>query len=127
MFGGHSVWRGLSVWLGLFGFGMMASAQEPLRANSASSFAKDRVHEMSQPDATGKFYFGIMGQVARPGVYELPAPEPQLLELIRQAGGLTQQATNQLRIVRQGHAGLGAAYDPSLNYRLAPGDIVVAD
>lgn len=127
MFGGQSVWQSLFVWLGLLGSGMLASAQEPLRANLASSFAQDRVHEIRLPEAGGKFYFGIMGQVARPGVYELTTPEPQLLELIRYAGGLTQQATNQLRIVRQGNAGQQAFYDATLNYALAPGDIVVAD
>ena len=120
MFGGQRFWQNLGIWLGLLGFGIVASAQD-------SQFAAGRFHEVNRPNAFGKYYFGIMGQVARPGVYELAYPEPQLLELIRHAGGLTQQATNQLRIIRQGHAGQRAFYEPSLTYALLPGDIVVAD
>ncbi len=120
MFGGQRFWTILGFWLGLLGFGIIASAQE-------SRFAAGRFQEVNRPNASGKYYFGIMGQVAKPGVYELAHPEPQLLELIRHAGGLTQQATNQLRIVRQGNAGQRAYYEPALNYVLLPGDIVVAD
>lgn len=126
MMGGPGVLRGLLVWLGLLGLGLTASAQEFAREN-LPPFAKARLHEVVPPDSEGKFHFGIMGQVARPGVYELAQPEVQILELIRHAGGLTRQATNQLRIVRQGNARQQAYYDPSLSFVLIPGDIVVAD
>ncbi len=72
-------------------------------------------------------YFGIMGQVARPAVYELPSRFPSLVELVQSAGGLTNQASGSMRIIRKGHFGLRTFYSPDIQSNLLPGDLVVVD
>ena len=72
-------------------------------------------------------YFTITGGVARPGVYPFPRQPLQLTELVREAGGLSELANNNVRIVRDGRAGLQTFYSDTSSYQLMPGDIVCVD
>ncbi len=72
-------------------------------------------------------YFGLMGEVMRPGVYEIPSGDPLLIDVVQKAGGLTRSASGNIRIVRRGRAGQQTFYSPSLQFRLHPGDILIAD
>ncbi len=72
-------------------------------------------------------YFGIMGQVARPGVYEFASRFPSLVKLVQSAGGLTNRASGSMRIIRNGHFGLRTFYSPNIQFNLLPGDLVVVD
>ncbi len=72
-------------------------------------------------------YFTIMGEVVQPGVYELNSSSPFLSNLVKISGGLTKNATGHLRIVRQGRARQQTFFTPSLNLKLLPGDVIVAD
>ena len=72
-------------------------------------------------------YFGIVGHVVRPGVYELPSRYPTLVELVQRAGGLTKDATSQIRVVRNGANQLRAWYSPGSRFPLQRGDVVVVD
>ncbi len=118
MLAGQHLWKSIGIWLGLLCFGTLVSAQNPALVVGGPQFASP---------AGKRFYFGVMGQVAKPGVYELDTPQPQLLDLIGHAGGLTTQATNQIRVVRQGNAGQSMYFTPTLYFPLISGDIVVAD
>ncbi len=69
----------------------------------------------------------VMGQVTRPGVYEVPSATPQLVDVIWQAGGLTTNASGNIHIVRNGRADQQTFYSPCLKYTLLPGDLVVVD
>jgi hypothetical protein len=111
----------LGVWLGLGVFCSLAIAQ-PVQGPQFPSPAGKSTNQPGE-----RYYFGVMGQIARPGVYELDNPQPELVELLRHAGGLTQQATGRIRIVREGHAGEVVSYSPTLYFPLISGDIIVAD
>ncbi len=100
-------------------FALSAAAQAPISSYgvSAQGFG-----------GNGSWYrFGIMGEVARPGAYELTEPFPQLSQLIRLAGGVTEAAAGRVRIVRRGRAHQRAFLSPALQLRLIPGDLVVVE
>ncbi|MEX0703855.1 MAG: hypothetical protein WD069_17280 [Planctomycetales bacterium] len=72
-------------------------------------------------------YFGVMGEVPAPGVYEWPEADPLLVDVVRRAGGLAEAASGNIRIVRNGRGGQVAFYSPELDFRLAPGDVAIAE
>ncbi len=69
----------------------------------------------------------IMGEVARPGVYEVEEPRLPLLELVNRAGGATPLASGNVRIIRDGKAGEQTFLSPELKYELLPNDLVILD
>lgn len=71
-------------------------------------------------------YVAIMGQVARSGVYEVRLPV-ELADVVRRAGGLTEEASGNMRIVRGGRGGQQANFTTQTRYELLPGDLVIAD
>jgi len=72
-------------------------------------------------------FFGVMGQIARPGVYELPTAHPRLAEIIDRAGGLTSDASRIIRVVREGRIAFQTFYTPGLTLTLLPGDLLLID
>ncbi|MDA1012909.1 MAG: SLBB domain-containing protein [Planctomycetota bacterium] len=72
-------------------------------------------------------FFGVLGEVNRGGVYEFTEASPLLVDVIRQAGGLTRFANQNVRIVRSGRSGHQAFVTPSTDFMLLPGDVVIAD
>src|SRR5437899_3224096 len=99
------------------------AASNPLRAHSGE--IPGQRASVSTP-APGQF-LAIMGQVARPGVYELSATQTQLVEFVRMAGDLTAAASGSVRIVHHGRGGQQAFLRPELKYELVPGDLVIVD
>ena len=73
------------------------------------------------------FSIRVTGEVARPGLYELATATPQLVDVIRQAGGLSPNASGNIRIVSGGRADRQTFYSPLLDFRLSPGDLIVVD
>jgi hypothetical protein len=69
-------------------------------------------------------FFGVLGQVARPGVYELPGGRQTLNDLIEAAGGLTTAASSNLRIVRSGGQ---TFFQPRVRVELHSGDLIVCE
>ena len=84
----------------------------------------------SAPSAVQPIPFAaVVGQIRRPGVYEL-APNTRLTELISRAGGLPASASGNIRIVRNGRSGIHTFLDPKTpksKIMVRPGDVVVAD
>jgi len=72
-------------------------------------------------------YFAIMGQVARPGVFEIHSTELTLTQLVQKAGGITKQASGSIRIIRDGRAGIRTFFSESNSLNLLPNDLVVVD
>lgn len=73
-------------------------------------------------------YVAVMGQVGRPAVYEVRQSPIELTEVIRMAGGLSDQASGSVRIIRRGRGGQQVFFTPqSRGYTLADGDLIVAD
>ena len=72
-------------------------------------------------------YVGLLGQVARPGVYEIAGGRETLADLIEKIGGLAKDASGQLRIVRNGRPGQSTSFAAASYFELLPGDLVIAD
>ncbi len=120
-------WNCLGVWAGLFSLCSFALAQPPIRLDATEHAEPLEGPEFAAPPASSKFYYGVMGQIARPGVYELNTGRLRLMDLLRDAGGLTRRATNEIHIVRDGNVLPPVFFSPRLDVSLVPGDIVVAD
>ena len=91
------------------------------------SIRTNKIRPVAATTKTKTNFFAIMGEVVQPGVYELNSSTPFLSNLVRISGGLTKSATGHLRIVRQGRPGQQTFFTPSLNIKLLPGDVIVAD
>ena len=70
-------------------------------------------------------YFTVLGQVAKPGVYETKNKFASLNDVIQRAGGQAEQSAGSVRIVRGNRASIRIMLPA--NYRLASGDVVVVE
>jgi hypothetical protein len=71
--------------------------------------------------------FGILGEIARPGVYSSAAAQVTLQELIERAGGLSRRGSPSVRIIHGGRGGQSVFYRPDAHDVLMPGSLVVID
>jgi hypothetical protein len=71
--------------------------------------------------------FAIMGEVARPGVFEATEQRLQLTELVERAGGTTPTASGNVRIIRAGRAGEQTFLTPGRGYEVQANDLVIVD
>ncbi len=92
---------------------------------SARSAARSQQGMMSA--SAKQPYVGLLGQVARPGVYEITGGRETLGDLIEKIGGLAKDASGQLRVIRNGRPGQSTSYAAAAYFELLPGDLVIAD
>ena len=78
-------------------------------------------------DAAHQPFAGLLGQVARPGVYEIERKGTVLADLLQSIGGLAKDASGQFRIIRNGRPGQMTSYSGAAQFELMPGDLIVAD
>ena len=78
-------------------------------------------------DTTQQPYVGLLGQVTRPGVYEIENRGVRLGDLIKEIGGLARDASGQFRIIRNGRPGQMTSYAGATQFELMAGDLVIAD
>jgi hypothetical protein len=71
-------------------------------------------------------YFGILGEVTCPGVYELPH-DCTFGQLLRRAGGVTRDATGNTRVFRGGRVAQQLFVASSDAVALSPGDLIVIE
>jgi hypothetical protein len=71
-------------------------------------------------------YFGVLGEVGCPGVYELPGT-CTFGRLVGCAGGVTAEANGNARVLRGGRAGQQLFVASSASAVLYPGDLIVID
>jgi hypothetical protein len=100
----------------LIGPSARSSAAEPSAANKPGQL----------PAASAPACFGILGAVACPGVYELPA-ECTFGQLVRQAGGMTAEANDNARVFRGGRVVQQLYLASSESVALSPRDLVVVE
>jgi hypothetical protein len=104
----------LAVWV------CLASTVRP----ASAAFPRESTKQPQSPvDAA---CFGILGEVARPGVYELPA-DCTLGELLRQAGGATPDADGNVRVFRAARLAQQLFVASSAAAKLYPGDLIVIE
>lgn len=70
---------------------------------------------------------GILGEIAKPGVYHVDAGALSVQSLVRRAGGLTDEASMSIRIVRQERVAQSLFFSPQADSRLMPGDVLVVE
>jgi|GEM_PF-5523113 len=74
-----------------------------------------------------KCYYGAIGFVEKKGVFEFSAPCANLEELVQRAGGLSKNATGNLKIVHADGTESHTFYSPALQQKLLPNDILVVE
>ena len=72
-------------------------------------------------------HVAILGQVGRSGVYEVPPTGVTVSALVQSAGGLGEDASGNLRVIRRGQPGIQVYYSPQQQYPLFDGDVVVVE
>ena len=70
---------------------------------------------------------GILGEIAKPGVYRVDAGSLSVQAIVRRAGGLTEDAAPSIRIVRQERVAQCLFFSPQADSRLMPGDVLVVE
>ena len=93
-------------------------------ATAPAGESKLIISRTSQSDT--QLYVGVMGQVARPGVFELPGPLPQLREFLNLAGGITTNASGSIRVIRAGRSNQ-FFLSPRFRLQLLPDDLVIVE
>uniref|UniRef100_A0A7C2P7G9 Soluble ligand binding domain-containing protein n=1 Tax=Schlesneria paludicola TaxID=360056 RepID=A0A7C2P7G9_9PLAN len=100
-------------------WGSLAAAQPPR--------GQPKVMTWEAPDPSRRDCYGILGDVARPGVYSTSAREVTLQDLVQHSGGITAQASPTVRVVRQGRPAHSLLFSPTGRDVLQPRDVVVVD
>ena len=72
-------------------------------------------------------FVGIMGEIAQPGVYQAATGDLKLNQIVQKLGGLTADASGNVRIIRYGRAGQQTFYSPTNQFALMPGDLIIVD
>ncbi|HET6326890.1 MAG TPA: SLBB domain-containing protein [Planctomycetaceae bacterium] len=95
---------------------------------SALASASERVPvaKPSSPRPAAHAYFGILGEVVCPGVYELP-PGATFGQLVRRAGGITPDANGNSRVFRGGRVAQQLFVASSHSTILYPGDLILVE
>jgi hypothetical protein len=102
----------------------MAVLSDDARAQGTGSNSKVITWK---PANSGEIYVGILGEIARPGVYRLDAPSLTLQSVIRRSGGLTDEASGTIRVIRQDRIVESAFFSPQSNSPLLAGDLLVVE
>ena len=113
--------------------GQMPFGQNSAGQNIAPSSDPNGAANRSRPkmswalESSQQPFVGLLGQVARPGVYEIERKGTLLIDLLQNVGGLAKNASGQFRIIRNGRPGQMTSYSGAAKFELMPGDLVVAD
>ena len=101
--------------------GSLYGSPQAVSANRTQSKVSWAVDTTQQP------YVGLLGQVTRPGVYEIENRGAKLGDLLKEIGGLARDASGQFRIIRNGRPGQMTSYAGAAQFELMAGDLVIAD
>lgn len=97
---------------------------------ASSAFRRGPTRQYSTPiweSTTKGSHYGILGPVAKPGVYSHQKEHIPLIELVKLAGGATPQSSGSVRIVRQGRGGMQTFLSPESQYEAMNGDIILLE
>jgi len=88
---------------------------------------RPRVQQGMSSASSKQPYVGLLGQVARPAVYEITPGRDTLSDLLERVGGLAKDASGQLRVIRNGRPGQSTSYAAAAYFELLPGDLIISD
>lgn len=91
--------------------------------------ANPKVITWQSPATTdaNEIFVGILGEVSRPGVYHLDPQSLTLQNVIRRAGGITDEASRSIRIVRQDRVIQTVFFSPQTDGAILPGDLLIVE
>lgn len=111
-----------------FGCGLLLSAAV-LAGETAAQGPRSGHKEIiwKSPANSNDIQVGILGEIATPGVYHVNAASLSVQALVRRAGGLTEDATQSIRIVRQERVAQSVFFSPQADSPLMPGDVLIVE
>lgn len=111
----------LLVGLGLLSFCATASGQLQSQQRHNARILRYPVEQ-----APTRYFVTLMGEVARPGVYEFDQPDLRLPQLVELAGGLKEDsASRNVYSFRNGRQGPQTFFTPDSSFTVLPGDILM--
>lgn len=102
-----------------------ASAQGP-RANSKTP-SNFKTITWRAAETTQENCVAILGEIATPGAYCLDARSLSLQTLIRRAGGVTEEASTAIRLIRHERVNQTLFLSPQSDVPLLPGDVLIVE
>jgi SLBB domain len=88
---------------------------------------RGKVITWQSPSATTEACVGILGEVRQPGVYKLEPAALSVQTLVKRAGGLTNEATQTIRLIRQDRVAQNLFFSPQFDCPLLPNDLLVVE
>ena len=118
--------RGLSMfgWIRCLGI-VLAIMAADVHAQGTGSNAK--VITWGPVNSSSEIYVGILGEISKPGVYRLDPASLNLPAIVRRSGGLTDDASGSIRVVRQDRIVESLYYSPQSHVSLLAGDLLVVE
>lgn len=96
-------------------------------ASAQTNGANAKVITWQPASSNAEVYVGILGEVHKPGVYHLEAGNLSLQNVIRRAGGMVEEASGTIRIVRQDRVVESLFFNPHTNVSVLPNDLLIIE
>lgn len=87
----------------------------------------DFVEMAATPEAPPASYLSIMGEVVRPGTYQVDPSDLTLHTLLKNAQGFRENASTAIRLIRRGRFSQIEIYSESDDTRLRSGDLLIVE
>lgn len=109
------------------GLGIVMLAVMAGSAPAQVTGSNSKVITWKSPINSAENFVGILGEIAKPRVYKVNAQALDLQSIIRIAGGMTDDASGTIRIVRQDRIVESIFFNPQANLPLLPGDLLIVE
>lgn len=109
------------------GLGIVMLAVMAGRAQAQATGSNSKVITWKLATNAAENYVGILGEIAKPRVYKVNSQALNLQSVIRIAGGMTDDASGTIRIVRQDRIVESIFFNPQSNLPLLPGDLLIVE
>lgn len=109
------------------GLGIVMLAVMAGSAQAQATGSNSKVITWKPATNAAENYVGILGEIAKPRVYKVNSQALNLQSIIRIAGGMTDDASGTIRIVRQDRIVESIFFNPQSNLPLLPGDLLIVE
>lgn len=76
---------------------------------------------------SGQSYIGVMGAVSHRKVFQFNSPNPDIKDVLQAAGGVTEKANGNVRLISGGKPGQQVFLTPNTRLALRNGDLLIVD
>ena len=109
------------------GLGIVMLAVMAGSAHAQATGSNSKVITWKAAANSAENYIGILGEIAKPRVYKVSAQALNLQSVIRIAGGMTDDASGTIRVVRQDRIVESIFFNPQSNLPLLLGDLLIVE